>query len=127
MIRLKSNVFPDALRDYGFVKVSELANKERAYESVGYGYKADWWVKHLLEDTETGEYVIEPNENTVIAYADEDFDQPMVTISYRPEWNDFYISCVPSGSYEIGGWDLEIIPNTFYRLAVDGLIEDTEV
>lgn len=41
MIRLKSNVFPDALRDYGFVKASELANTERAYK-----------VDRLIEDTE---------------------------------------------------------------------------
>lgn len=123
-IRLKDGVNPEELRKFGFKKGSEFFGKERwCGDGVGYGYQAEWYHKFLTEDEETGEY---SDSIGKIAYTDEEYDIPMVQISFRigdNNRNDLYIDCAPSYTYHIGGSDLDIVAETIYKLTQAGLIE----
>ena len=123
-IRLKDGVNPEELRKFGFKKGSEFFGKERwCGDGVGYGYQEEWYHKFLTEDEETGEY---SDSIGKIAYTDEEYDIPMVQISFRigdNNRNDLYIDCAPSCTYHIGGSDLDIVAETVFNLTQAGLIE----
>lgn len=114
-IRLKSGVDPEVLRQFGFKTGKEWADRgERCLEGIGYEYQHNWYHK----------FAMNPDDPEKIYYADEDYDQPLVEITFRTgDFNDLYIECVPSGTYHIGGSDLDIIGDTLYDLFNAGIIE----
>lgn len=122
-LRLKSGVNPEVLKNYGFEIGKEFFGKERwCGDGCGYQYQAEWYHKFLRIDWETGEY----GENTdcPIAYTDEEFDIPMVHITFRiGSGDDLYIDCAPSCTYHIGGDELDIVTDTIFQLIQDGMIE----
>ena len=114
-IRLKENVNPEELRKFGFKLGKEWANQgERCLEGDGYAYQHEWWHKFKMEEDN-------PDK---IEYADEEYDQPTVSLCFRiGKYNDLYIDCTPSCTYHIGGSDLDIVSETIYELTMAGLIE----
>lgn len=121
-LKLKEGVNPEVLRDYGFHLGKEDFRKERwCGDGIGYQYQADWYHKFLLVDEEIG-YNSSIGE---IAYTDEEFDIPMVQISFRiGNGNDLYIDCAPSCTYHIGGDELDIVAETIFALTQAGLLEE---
>lgn len=113
-IKIKDNVDLNQLREFGFRLGKEWADAgERCLEGIGYQYQHGWWHKFLMD----------PDDKSKILYADDDYDQPLVRITVRTEYRDLYVDCTPSGTYHIGGEDLDIILETIYDLAKAGLIE----
>nr|WP_207717282.1 hypothetical protein [Clostridium acetobutylicum] len=114
---MKKGISVDQLRRYGFKTGKEWADKgERCLEGSGYEYQHNWYHKFLMD---------EENPDKIL-YANEEYDQPVVQISIRigdsfP--NDMYIECTPSGTYHIGGRDLDIIEETVFDLTNDGFLE----
>ena len=57
----------------------------------------------------------------------DDFDQPIILISFRigePYGNDLYIECTsPSDTYSISGSDFDLVSKTIFKLTSDGLLE----
>lgn len=122
---LKQGVNPEVLRDFGFMLGREFFGKERWCEDgIGYEYQADWYHKFLRIDEDTGLY----GETGDIAYTDDEFDIPMVHMSFRigGGLNDLYIDCAPSCTYHIGGDDLDVVTDTIYDLIQAGIVERKE-
>lgn len=123
-IRLKNDVNPEELRKFGFVQGKECFGKERwCGNGIGYEYQGEWYHKFLTQDPETFEY---GDNFERIAYTDSEYDIPMVHITFRTGKkcnNDLYIDCAPSGTYHIGGSDLDIISETIFKLTQAGLVE----
>lgn len=121
---LRQGVNPEVLRDFGFKPGREFFGKERwCGDGIGYEYKADWYHKFLRIDEETGL----PSEDGKISYTDNEFDIPMVQMSFRiGKWNDLYIDCAPSCTYHIGGDDLDVVTDTIYDLIQAGIVERKE-
>lgn len=121
---LRQGVNPEVLRDFGFKPGREFFGKERwCGDGIGYEYQADWYHKFLRIDEDTGLY----GEIGDIAYTDNEFDIPMVHMSFHiGGLNDLYIDCAPSGTYYIGGDDLDVITDTIYDLIQAGLVERKE-
>lgn len=65
-------------------------------------------------------------EGRCIYYADDDYDQPMVQITVRTENRDLWIDCTPSGTYHIGGEELDVVVETIMQLTEAGLLEMVE-
>lgn len=124
MLVLKQGVNPEVLREFGFKPGREFFGKERWCEDgIGYEYQADWYHKFLRIDPEEGV----PSEDGEIAYTDEEYDIPMVQMSFRiGVLNDLYIDCSPSGTYHIGGDELDVVADTIYSLIQAGLVEKKE-
>lgn len=113
-IRIKDGVDLEELKKHGFKTGKEWADAgERCLEGIGYEYQHDWYHKFSMD----------PDEEGNILYADDDYDQPVVQITVRTEHRDIYIECTPSGSYHIGGSDLDIITETIFDLTQAGLLE----
>lgn len=113
---LKKGIDPEILKKYGFKTGKEWAKKERCLQGSGYEYQHNWYHKFLMDEEE-------PDK---ILYADEQYDQPLVEITIRigEEYNnDLYIDCTPSGTYHIGGYELDIVAETIYDLVKDGILE----
>lgn len=121
-IRLKDGVSPDILRKYGFKQGKEFFGKERwCGDGSGYQYQGEWYHKFLLFNEETGEYASDVGG---IAYTEEEFDIPMVQMSFRTTMNnDLYIDCAPSCTYHISGDELDIVADTIFELVRDGVVE----
>jgi hypothetical protein len=122
---LKPGVSPEVLRDFGFKPGREFFWKERwCGDGIGYEYQADWYHKFLRIDEETGL----PSEDGEISYTDDEFDIPMVQMSFRISdgLNDLYIDCAPSCTYHIGGDDLDVVTDTIYDLIQAGIVERKE-
>lgn len=124
MIKLKDGINPDVLRNYGFHLGKEDFGKERwCGDGSGYGFQAEWYHKFLMYDNDIG---FNGQGIGKIAYIDDEFDIPMVQISFGiGDRNEIlYIDCVPSRTtYHICGEELDIIGDTIYQLALDGVIE----
>ena len=120
-LRLKKNVSPEVLRNYGFHLGKEDFGKERwCGDGCGYQYQADWYHKFLRIDWDTGEM----GTNGDIAYTDDNYDIPMVQLTFRiGSGDDLYIDCAPSCTYHIGGSELDIVTDTIYQLITDGIVE----
>ena len=113
-IRVKAGVDLEELRKFGFKTGKEWADAgERCLRGIGYEYQHGWYHKFLMD----------PDEEEKIYYADEEYDQPMVQITVRTEHRDLYVECVPSGTYHIGGGDLDIVLETVLELTQAGLLE----
>jgi hypothetical protein len=122
-LKLRDGINPDILRKYGFHLGKEDFGKERwCGDGIGYEYQADWYHKFLTCNEDTGEYGEGLGK---IAYTDDDFDVPMVQISFRTDrQNELYIDCAPSScTYHIEGNELEIIVDTIFQLTQDQLLE----
>lgn len=121
-LKLKSGIDPDVLREYGFKLGKEFFGKERwCGDGTGYAYQAEWYLKFLTIDWETGLCGEGFDE---IAYID-GYNVPMVQISFRiGGGDDLYIDCAPSCTYHIGGDELDIVADTIFRLTRDGIIEE---
>lgn len=116
--RIKDGINLEELRKYGFRTGKEWADDgERCLDNVGYEYQHGWWHKFYMDPDEEGK---------CIYYADDDYDQPMVQITVRTENRDLWIDCTPSGTYHIGGEELDVIVETIMQLTEDGLLEMTE-
>lgn len=124
-VRLKAGVNPEELRKFGFKTGKEWAEAgERCLGRIplsvyhnrsGHEYQYEWYHKFLMDST--GEHIL---------YADEEYDQPMVQISVRSGGvyhNDIYVECTPSGTYHIGGDDVDIVLETMVELTQAGLLE----
>ena len=114
MFKLKENLSPEVLRQYGFRLGSEFIN-ERRFEYLS-AAEAQEWFKFKMDEEE-------PEH---IAYAESEFDYAMVEISCFLRSDNIwvlYIDCAPSCTYHIGGGDLDVITDTFYDLIIDGVIE----
>lgn len=124
-LRLKKDIDIEQLRKYGFKTGKEWADQgERCLIGEGYKYQHGWYHKFLMDEED-------PNK---ILYANEEYDQPVVKISVRTEkdvlgnefLNNLYIDCTPWCTYHIGGSDLDIVTETIFDLAKDGLLEKAE-
>lgn len=117
-IRLRTGVDPEELRKYGFKTGKEWADAgERCLEGIGYEYQHEWYHKFLMDPD---------SDEKKILYADEEYDQPLVQITVRTGercHNDIYVECTPSGTYHIGGSDLDIVLETIIELTMAGLVE----
>lgn len=119
-VRIKDGVNLEELRKYGFKTGKEWADEgERCLAGKGYEYQHEWYHKFLMTIDED----LDPDSKEHILYADDEYDQPMVQITVRTEHRDLYIECTPSGTYHIGGSDLDIISKTIFDLTSDGLLE----
>ena len=86
---------------------------ERCLQGVGYEYKHNWYYKFLMDY----------EDESKIAYIDEEYDIPCVEIGVRTELRDIYIDINVEGTYHIGGSDLDIVIETIMDLAQAGLLE----
>lgn len=120
-LKLKNEVHPERLREYGFRLGREYFGKEKwCGDGGGYEYQANWYHKFLTIDWDTGEMGDGFND---IAYVD-DYKIPMVHMTFRiGDGNDLYIDCAPSCTYHIGGDELDIVADTLYELINAGLID----
>ena len=118
-LRLRDGVDINELRKYGFELGSVLGQKDsfsRCLGGVCYAYMDNWAHKFLMDEEE-------PEK---VAFTDEDFDIPMVHISFRLDEKydrDLYIDVAPSGTYHIGGSDLDIVADTIFEMTFAGLLE----
>lgn len=116
-LKLKKGINPQKLMNYGFKTGKEWAEQgEKCLEGQGYKYQYEWYHKFSMD---------EENPDRIM-YADEEYDQPIVHIAIRIGENfnnDLYIDCTPSGTYHIGGSELDIIAETIFDLVNDGLLE----
>ncbi|MBS4958166.1 MAG: hypothetical protein KHZ99_14110 [Clostridium sp.] len=116
-LKLKEGIDKEKLKKYGFKTGKEWAEQgERCLKGEGYKYQHDWYHKFLMDEEDSNK----------IMYADEEYDQPIVHISIRIGENfnnDLYIDCTPSGTYHIGGSELDIVTETVFDLVNDGLLE----
>lgn len=113
-VRVKAGVDLEELRKFGFKTGKEWADAgEQCLQGIGYEYQHGWYHKFLMD----------PDEEEKIYYADEEYDQPMVQITVRTEYRDIYVECVPSGTYHIGGSDMDIVLETILELTQAGLLE----
>lgn len=116
-VRIKEGVELEELRKYGFKTGKEWADAgERCMAGAGYAYKHGWYHK----------FAMDPNDEEHIYYSDDRYDQPMVQITVRSERRDLYVDCTPSGTYHIGGSDLDIVLETVVELTQAGLLEVVE-
>lgn len=114
MIKIKDNVDLEVLRQFGFKKGKEYADAgERCLEGSGYTYQHEWWHKFMMDE----------EDDSKIAYIDDDYDIPCVHISVKTELRDIYIDVAVEGTYHIGGSDLDIISETIMDLTNAGLLE----
>lgn len=115
-LKIKDNVDLEELRKYGFKLGQEYADAgEKRLQGSGYAIYREWWHKFLMD----------PDESERIYYADDEYDQPMVQIMVRRN-RDIYVDCTPSGTYHIGGEELDIVLETIMELTEAGLLEKTE-
>lgn len=116
-LKLKEGINLQELVNYGFKTGKEWSEQgERCLKGEGYKYQHEWYHKFLMDDEN-------PDK---IMYADEDYDQPIVHISIRTGDNfnnDVYIDCTPSGTYHIGGSELDIVTETLFDLINAGLLK----
>lgn len=119
-LRLKEGVPPEILKEYGFRTGKEWADSgERCLVGPGYEYQHGWWHKFSMDEEE-------PEK---VAYTDDEYDIPMVKISFRTKekfGNDLYIDCAPSSTYHIGGHDLTVLTDTLFDMISDGVLEKVE-
>ena len=115
-LKIKDNVDLEELRKYGFKLGKEYADAgERCLVGSGYGYQHNWWHKFFMD----------PDVPERIYYADDNYDQPLVQIMVRDN-RSIYVDCTPSGTYHIGGEELDIVLETIMELTEAGLLEKTE-
>lgn len=113
-VRVKVGVDLDELRKFGFKTGKEWADAgERCLQGIGYEYQHGWYHKFLMD----------PDEDEKIFYADEENDIPMVQIMVRTEYRDLYVDCAPCGTYHVGGGDMDIVLETVVELTKAGLLE----
>lgn len=119
-LKLKDDVRPESLRDFGFRLGREyFGNEKWCGDGCGFEYQADWYHKFLTVDWDTGEF---GDGFGNIAYADDNI--PMVHMMFRiGNHNDLYIDCAPSCTYHIGGDELNIVADTIYELVNAGLVD----
>lgn len=112
MLKLKNGIDSKILEKYGFELGQKFIDKGERCICNEYEYK-DYW-KFSMDEDEPGK----------VLYADEEFDQPMVSIHVQSNINNrLWIECVPSCTYHIGGWDLNLITDTLYQMITDGILE----
>lgn len=120
-LRIKDGVGIDELRKYGFELGSVLGEKDsfnRCLGGIGYAYMDSWAHKFLMD----------PDEPEKVAFTDEEFNIPMVHISFRLDdkfGRDLYIDIAPSCTYHIGGSDLDIVAETIFAMTQADLLEVT--
>lgn len=115
MIKVKDSVNLEELRKFGFKTGKEWSDQgERCLEESGYAYQHEWWHKFLMDE----------EDETKIAYIDDDYDIPCVQISIRTEYRDVYIDVAIEGTYHVGGSDLDIVTKTIMDLTNAGLLEE---
>lgn len=111
MLRLKDGVDPKVLEKYGFELGQKFVDRGETCICNEMDYQ-DYWKFAMDED--------EPRK---VMYADEEFDQAMVSIHIQSTLgNRLWIECVPSSSYHIEGWDLNLITDTLFELIKDGIV-----
>ena len=112
MLKIKKEVDLNVLKKYGFELGINFVNRGETCICNKSDYQ-DYWKFSMQED--------EPEK---VLYADEEFDQAAVSIHIQSDFeNRLWIECVPSSSYHIEGWDLDIISDTLLAMANDGIIE----
>lgn len=115
MLKLKDGINQSILEKYGFEIGQNFVDRGEKCICNKSEYK-DYW-KFLMNEDEIGH----------ILYADEDFDQAVVSIHVQSKFeNRLWIECVPNGTYHIGGYDLELITDTLYKMITDGVLEYLE-
>lgn len=122
VLKLRDGISPETLREYGFKPGKEFFGKERCVVTgLDTSIRQNGYHKFLTQDSDTYEYGDGFDE---IAYTDEEFDIPMVQMSFKiGDGDNLYIDCAPSCTYHIGGVEMDIIADTIYQLTCDGLIE----
>lgn len=112
MLKLKDGLDPKVLEKYGF----QLGQK--------FIDKGERCIFNESEYQEYWKFAMDEDEPDKVLYADEGFDQAMVSIHVQSNFeNRLWIECVPSSSYHIEGWDLNLITDTLYKMIVDGILE----
>lgn len=112
MLKIKDGIDLRTLENYGFeVGRNFIDRGERCI--CNESEHKDYWKFSMCED--------EP-EN--VLYADDDFDQAMVSIQVQSSANNrLLIECVPSGTYHISMDELDVITDTLYDMILDGVVE----
>lgn len=115
-IKLKNDVTPEVLKKHGFKTGKEWADAGERCLGPGHEYQHGWYHKFLMDEEE-------PEK---IAYTDEEYAIPRVQISVRTDekfGNDIYVDCAPSCTYHIGGYEMDIVLETIYKLTKDRILE----
>lgn len=118
MIKLRDNIDPEILRNFGFQKGKEFFGKEKwCGNGIGYEYQSEWFMKFLRMDEETGEL----GENGDIYYSEGDI--PMIQMVFRTDFKnrDLFIDATPAGTYHIS--DFDMVMETIVKLTEAGIIE----
>lgn len=113
-LKVKDDVDLEDLRKYGFKPGKEWAKAGERCMGYGYEYQHEEYHKFLLED------------NGKVRYANEEYDQPTIQISVHTESRTIDVDCVSEYSYRIGTPEMDIVLETIFRLAQDGLLEMEE-
>lgn len=112
MLRIKDNVDLRLLTDYRF---------ELGYKFVDRGEKC---ICNSSDYNDYWKFSMEEDEPTKLLYANEEYEQAMVSIHIQSDMkNRVWIECVPSSSYHIEGWELDIVTDTILAMANDGILE----
>lgn len=115
MLKLKDGIDPKVLEKYGFELGQKFIDKGERCICNKSEYQ-DYW-KFSMDEDEPGQ----------VLYADVDFDQPMTSIHVQSCCeNRLWIECVPSCTYHIGGWNLNMITDTLHQMITDGILEVKE-
>lgn len=109
MLRVRKDVDFERLREFGFKPGTEW-ERERFLD--GCNYMLPWWHKCSME---------EDNPERV-AYADEDYDQPIIHICVK-ENGELYADFTPSCTYHIEDSEVDMALETVYEMTCAGILE----
>ena len=104
----------ETLQKYGFKTGKELAEVGvRGFEGIGYEYRHQHFFKLPMD----------PDEPEQVWYADDEFDQPLVEVEIRSDSGHLSGDCTPSGTYHIGGHELDTLTDVIFQMTQDGILE----
>ena len=107
MLKVKDNLPFKELRKYGFRPWEEW---DDGVANI-YPSKGSWLI-----------FALDPEEDRYeIMYAEDDL--PACYIEIDPETRRLWCEAIPFGTYHISGWELDIITDTIYKMAQDGILE----
>lgn len=105
MLKIKDNVNMEVLRNYGFLKGKEWADRgEKCLDGILYKYKHDWYHKFVMDE----EY---PDK---IQYGD--YDNPVATIYVK---DNRYICFNVEDSY----YNEDLVLDSLFDMINDGIVE----
>lgn len=111
-LRIKDNVELEELRKYGFKLGKDYAEAGERCMGEGNEYQYEWYHKYLLRE-----------DDGRIRYAYHEYEIPTVEILVRPEDRIIDLYCTPEEGYYISTPEMDVVLETIFELAKDGLLE----